>query len=72
MKRLVAILLLALMLFALVSCDYSDTIEEYSKNLNSTLHGLLDPYLKEDEKYHTTTQTQQDQGASGLAVDPEL
>jgi hypothetical protein len=75
MKKFVAILIVILSLFSLVACDLSQTVDEYSTMINSTLHGILDPYLKEDEKYQSgyVPNEADPQGADGysLSQDPE-
>lgn len=75
MKRIIAILIVVLSLFSLVACDYSETVEGYSTRLNSTLHGVLDPYLKEDEKYQDgyvqEEDDQQEVDSSSLSADSE-
>lgn len=75
MKRFVAILIVVLSLFSLVACDYSQTVEGYSTQLKTMLHGVLDPYLKEDEKYQDgyvqDEADQQEVDGSSLGSDPE-
>ena len=75
MKRIIAILIVVLSLFSLVACDFSETVEGYSTRLNSTLHGVLDPYLKEDEKYQDgyvqEEDDQQEVDGASLSADPE-
>ncbi|MBR2443993.1 MAG: hypothetical protein IKB27_01175 [Clostridia bacterium] len=75
MKRIIAILIVVLSLFSLVACDYSETVEGYSTQLNSMLHGVLDPYLKEDEKYQDgyvqEEDDQQEVDGSSLSADSE-
>ena len=72
MKRAFIVTLLLLLVLSLASCDIKATVEQYSKDINSSLHGVLDPYLKEDERFKDNNDIDaQRMAPPPLSADPE-